>query len=109
MCIRDRLEGRELETASGWREHLLEQGYAPVTVNSMLSAVNRFLKFRGREDCKIKFLRIQRKAFREESRELTKAEYQRLLDAARETGQERLELLMETICLHYILRYLEIL
>ncbi len=92
------LEGRELETASGWREHLLEQGYAPVTVNSMLSAVNRFLKFLGREDCKIKFLRIQRKAFREESRELTKAEYQRLLDTARETGQERLELLMETIC-----------
>ena len=89
---------RELEAASGWREHLLERGYAPVTVNSMLSAVNRFLKFLGREDCKIKFLRVQRKAFREQSRELTKNEYQRLLSAAREQGQERLELLMETIC-----------
>ena len=87
-----------LEEAVGWREYLVERGYAAVTVNSMLSAVNRFLRFLGREDCKIKFLRVQRKAFREESRELTKAEYQRLLDAARETGQERLELLMETIC-----------
>ncbi len=87
-----------LEEAVGWREYLVERGYAAVTVNSMLSAVNRFLRFLGREDCKIKFLRVQRKAFREESRELTKAEYQRLLDVARETGQERLELLMETIC-----------
>ena len=87
-----------LEEAVGWREYLVERGYAAVTVNSMFSAVNRFLKFLGREDCKIKFLRVQRKAFREESRELTKAEYQRLLDVARETGQERLELLMETIC-----------
>ena len=92
------LDDLDLEEASSWREYLLERGYAPVTVNSMLSAVNRFLRFLGREDCKIKFLRVQRKAFREESRELTKAEYQRLLDAARETGQKRLELLMETIC-----------
>ena len=92
------LGDRALEESPAWREHLLERGYAPVTVNSMLSAVNRFLKFLGREDCKIRFLRVQRKAFREENRELTKAEYQRLLNAAREEGQERLELLMETIC-----------
>ena len=92
------LDGRELETASAWREHLLEAGYAPATINSMLSAVNRFLKFLGREDCKIKFLRVQRKTFREQSKELTKAEYQRLLDAAQNNGQERLALLMETIC-----------
>ena len=92
------LDDLDLEEASSWREYLLERGYVPVTINSMLSAVNRFLRFLGREDCKIRFLRVQRKAFREENRELTKAEYQRLLDAARETGQERLELLMETIC-----------
>ena len=92
------LDDLDLEAASAWREYLLERGYAPVTINSMLSAVNRFLRFLGREDCKIKFLRVQRKALREENRELTKAEYQRLLDAARETGQERLELLMEAIC-----------
>ena len=58
---------RELakDTAAGWREHLLEAGYAPATINSMLSAVNRLLKFLGREDCRIRFLRAQRKTFRE--------------------------------------------
>ena len=44
------LDDLALEEASAWREHLLEQGYAPVTVNSMLSAVNRFLKFLGRRN-----------------------------------------------------------
>lgn len=94
------LDGRELlrETASGWREHLTEGGYAPVTVNSMLSAVNRFLFFLGRTDCRIRFLRLQRRIFRDQSRELTRQEYQRLLDAAWERGQERLGLVMETIC-----------
>ena len=94
------LDGRELtgETAAKWREHLLKTGYAPVTVNSMLSAVNGFFKFLGREDCKIRFLRVQRKIFREQSKNLTKAEYQRLLDTAQALSQERLGLLMETIC-----------
>ena len=94
------LDGRTLnrENAAGWRDHLLRSGYAPVTINSMLSAVNRFLKFSGREDCRIRFLRVQRKAFREQDRELCKAEYQRLLDAAQSRGQERLGLLMEAIC-----------
>ncbi|MBD5169094.1 MAG: tyrosine-type recombinase/integrase [Oscillibacter sp.] len=85
-------------TAAGWKEHLLNRRYAPTTINSMLSAVNRLLKFLGREDCKVKFLRIQRRAFREQGRELTKGEYQKLLDTAAAEGQERLGLLMETIC-----------
>ena len=94
------LDGRELtgENAAKWREHLVKTGYAPVTVNSMLSAVNSFFKSLGREDCRIKFLRVQRRIFREQSRELTKAEYQRLLNTAQSCGQERLGLLMETIC-----------
>ena len=86
------------ETAVQWREFLLQQNYAPVTINSMLSAVNSLFKFLGRGDCRIRFLRVQRRAFREQSRELTRAEYQKLLDTAAEQGQERLELLMETIC-----------
>ncbi len=69
---------RELtrETAVQWREFLLQQNYAPVTINSMLSAVNSLFKFLGRGDCRIRFLRVQRRAFREQSRELTRAEYQ---------------------------------
>lgn len=94
------LAGMELsrENAAAWRDWLVEQNYAPATVNSMLSAVNRFFRFLGREDCKLRFLRLQRRTFREQSRELTRQEYQRLLDAARERRQERLGLVMETIC-----------
>ncbi len=86
------------EAAAQWREHLLQKGYAPATVNSMLSAVNRLLKFLGREECRVRSLRIQRRTFREQRRELTRGEYQRLLDAAAGLGRERLALLMETIC-----------
>lgn len=106
------LDGKRLskELASAWRDNLLNEDYAPATINSMLSAVNRFLHFIGREDCRIKFLRIQRRAFRDQSKELTRGEYRRLLTTALEQGQERLALLMETICatgirvseIHYI-------
>ena len=86
------------ERTAAWRDGLLERGYAPVTVNSMVAAVNQFFAFLGWEDCKIKALKIQRKLFRDDRRELTREEYQRLLDAAHGLGRERLALLLETIC-----------
>ena len=88
--------GIEKETVAGWKEHLLENGYKPVTVNSMLAAVNTYCRFAGL--CiKVKFLRIQRKLFQEESRNLKKEEYERLVVAAKGAGKERLSLLLETI------------
>ena len=94
------LDGRPVtrELAAGWKEYLHSQGYAPVTINAMLAALNSLLRFLGREDCRVKFLKIQRRLFREAGRELTRPEYERLLMAARERGQDRLALLMETIC-----------
>ena len=86
------------ERAAAWRDSLLERGYAPVTVNSMVAAVNQFFTFLGWEDCKVKALKLQRKLFRESERELTREEYERLVQAARERGRERLELLLEAIC-----------
>ena len=86
------------ERAAAWRDSLLERGYAPVTVNSMVAAVNQFFAFLGWEDCKVKALKIQRKLFRDDRKELTREEYQRLLDSAHELGRERLALLLETIC-----------
>ena len=86
------------ERAAEWKAYLLDSGYAPVTVNAMLSALNGFFRFLGWEECRVKFLRIQRQVFREQARELTREEYGRLLEAARALGRERLELLMETIC-----------
>ncbi len=94
------LNGREAEkeTAAGWKAHLLGAGYSPVTANSMISAVNSFFRANGWEDCRIKFVKIQRRLFREEEKELTREDYIRLLDTARDLGKKRLALLLETIC-----------
>lgn len=93
------LDGRTVtkETAADWKTHLLNSGYAPRTINSMLAALNSFFRFMDWH-VKVRFLKIQRQLFRETSRELRRSEYDRLLAAAREHGQERLALLMETLC-----------
>ena len=81
-----------------WKEHLLSEGYEPSTVNGKLTALDRFFDFMGWGDCKVKHLKLQRRLFRDDSRELTKAEYERLIATAEEMGKERLALLMESIC-----------
>ena len=55
-------------------------------------------RFLGWEGCRAKFIKVQRRAFRDPGRELTRAEYERLVSAARDRGRESLALLMETIC-----------
>ena len=94
------LDGRAVtrDMATQWREHLLSGGYAPVTVNSMVAAVNRFFAVHGWEDCRIQSLRLQRRFFRDERRELDRDEYLRLIETARALGRERLALLMEAMC-----------
>lgn len=94
------LTGREVskENAAGWKEYLTGMSYVPVTINSMLSAVNGFLHFMGWEECRVKFLHIQRKMSREQAKELDRNEYMQLLHTAKVQGKERLRLLMETIC-----------
>ena len=84
------------EAVAAWRDGLVDAGYAPVTVNSMVAAVNALLRFLGWADCRVKALRLQRRMFREQSRELTREEYDRLIAAAQK--KPRLALLMETIC-----------
>lgn len=86
------------EAAAGWKEHLIDKGYCPSTINAMLGGLNRFFDFVGWKKYQVKALRLQRRLFREDSKELTRAEYDRLIAAARAMGRERLALLMETIC-----------
>ena len=95
-----RLDGREISKglSAAWKAHLVERGYAPASINAKLSALNSLLEFLGLGGCRVKFLRVQRRLFRDAGRELTKAEYQRLLDTARTLGRDRLALVMETIC-----------
>ncbi|MCI8698900.1 MAG: tyrosine-type recombinase/integrase [Oscillospiraceae bacterium] len=94
------LEGRPVsrELVHAWKEALIAQGRTPATVNAKLAAVNGLLALLGAGRCRARYLKLQRRAFRDSARELTREEYQRLVDAARRGGQARLELLLETIC-----------
>ena len=86
------------EAAAAWKEHLLRENYAPTTINSMLAVVNCLFRFAGWEDCRVKFLKLQRRLFRDDSRELSRDDYEKLVSSAKEQGRDRLALLMETIC-----------
>lgn len=86
------------ETVKKWKAHLMVSGFQPRTVNGKLSALNKFFAFLGWQDCRVKYLKIQRRVFCNTDRELTKEEYLRLLETAQEMGRERLALLIETIC-----------
>ena len=53
----------------------LAENYEVTSANSMIAAVNAFLRFMGRMDCCIKQFKVPKKAFCSEEKELTKAEY----------------------------------
>ena len=93
-------DGRTItkELAMEWKAALAEAGYRPISVNAMLAAVNKFFICMGREDCKVKYLKLQRQMFRKSEKDLSKEEYQRLVQAAHEKGDLRMELILETIC-----------
>lgn len=93
------LNGSEItkQSAAAWKSHLLTSGRAPVTVNALLAAVNRFFRFMGWEECCVKYLTLQRRIFRESRRELTRKDYEKLYETAQRTGRLRLALLMETL------------
>ena len=93
-------DGRSVtkELAMEWKTALAESGYRPISVNAMPAAVNQFFICMGREDCKVKYLKLQRQMFRKSEKDLSKEEYQRLVQAAHEKGDLRMELILETIC-----------
>ncbi len=74
----------------------LEEAYAIRSVNSMLAALNCVMEFMGWGDCKVKTLKQQLQTYCSEEKELTRNEYMRLLEAAKE--KEQLYLVMQTIC-----------
>ena len=86
------------ETVAAWRDSLTAKGYTPATVNAMLAAVNDYQESIDNVAGKAKPLKRQRKIFADPGRELSRAEYFRLLNAARAAGNKRSQLLLETIC-----------
>lgn len=93
------LSGRTVEkqTVLEYKQKLIEK-YAPASVNSVLSSLNRFFAFAEWFNCKVKSIKIQKQVFAKQERELTKKEYDRLLSAALHKDNKRLYLLMQTIC-----------
>ena len=71
---------------------------SPASVNSVISSLNSFFAYGGRPELRVRALKVQRQVFSKEERELSKAEYERLLKAAKQKHNERLYLLMSTIC-----------
>lgn len=93
--LRGRAISKELLIA--WKKEQQEL-HAASTVNAAISALNGLFRVIGRPELHIRFLKLQRRAFRDRRRELTQQEYEHLIHAARLRGQLRLALLMETIC-----------
>lgn len=92
--------GKELvkETVILYKKKLISENYSASSINSMLSSINGFFHFLGREELKVKSIKLQRRIYCPEEKELTKAEYVRLLKVARQKNNERLNLLIQTIC-----------
>ena len=86
------------EQLVAWKDALQAKRLQPTTVNAKLAAIGCFLRVMGWQDCQVRFLRVQRRVFREKEKELTREEYEKLLAAAQQQGSERLALLLETIC-----------
>ena len=93
------MEGRALTKTSvlEYKAALLKK-YEVTSANSMLAAVSSFFGYLGWRDLCVKQYKIQRSAFCPDEKELTRAEYIRLVEAARRKGNERLNLIIQTIC-----------
>ena len=84
------------ETVHEWKKSLADS-FKPGTVNGKLAALNAFFTFTGWTDCRARSLKLQRRAFRDDARELTRDEFYRLVTTAERLDKERLALLLEAI------------
>jgi len=93
------LDGRAVtkEIVTEWKAQLQAEK-AVSTVNGALASLNGLFRFLNWEDCRVRFLKVQRRSFRDSKRELTRNDYERLITTAKGRGKHRLALLMETIC-----------
>lgn len=86
------------ESVISYKNKLFSDNYAVRSINSMLASLNGLFSFLGWDDLKVKSIKLQRQIYCPEEKELTKAEYLRLVNTARQKGNERLNLMIQTIC-----------
>lgn len=84
------------EVVIEYKNYLQRKNYAVRSINSMLASLSSFFICVGWSDCKVKSIKLQHSAYCTEEKELTKAEYERLLKAAEKN--EQIRLVMQTIC-----------
>ena len=85
------------QAALQYKNELLTQ-FAASSVNSMLAALNSFFRAIGRQDCRVRQVRVQYQTYCSEDRELSAQEYAALVRTARQQGRARVALLLQTIC-----------
>lgn len=85
------------DTVLSYKEKLAET-HALTSANSMLAAFNTFFLFLGCNELCVKQFKVQKQTYLPEEKELTKAEYIRLISAAEKDNNERLSLIIQTIC-----------
>jgi len=76
----------------------ITEEYAPASVNSILASLNGFFSYMEWFSLRIKNLKIQKRLFCQSEKELTKNEYKQLLKAAKDKKNERIYMVMQTIC-----------
>ena len=81
-----------------YKNYLSDEGYAATSINSMIGAINSFMVFMEWNDCRVRYLKVQRQIFRPAEKELTKSEYQKLCITAERQGNIRLSMILQTIC-----------
>ncbi len=86
------------EISIAYKQQLQIKDYTARSINSIIASINKFFEFIGRHECKLKTIKLQRQIYRPEEKELTRAEYERLVRAAKQKGNERLSLIIQTIC-----------
>lgn len=86
------------ELVIAYKNKLRDDGYAVRSINSMLASINSLFAFLGWHDLKVKSIKVQQQIFCPEEKELTKAEYMRLVNTAKVKHNERLCLILQTIC-----------
>lgn len=94
------MNGTEItkESVIAYKSNLISENYAVRSINSMLASLNSLFVFLGWMDCRVKSIKLQRQIYCPEEKELTKAEYTRLVNTAKQKGNERLNLILQTIC-----------
>ncbi|MBQ8536044.1 MAG: tyrosine-type recombinase/integrase [Clostridia bacterium] len=88
----------QMEQLLSFKQELHKRGYAVRSINSILSAVNHFTRVFGHPEWKLRFLKVQRSTFANGQKEIARRDYERLVKTAEERGDERLSLLLQTLC-----------